>query len=350
MRWYTIKFSGQPSDFPNLQVPLVYSSLDNSGNFNPGALEVKFDIVNAVGHLIGKSGHLRIHNVPLSICQRARYYQGLDIVIYAGFMNNPTTGFKLVRPKQSGVIGWGKVQACIPNYMGTEMVMDFIIIPSFTGSPELSVPPSRTSTPTKPYNFLWKPNTSFIEAVKATFNPLGITVTGSVDSRVLNNTNRPIDLMNSTYYQFANFINTKTRVIVNQPLPTEQQTYDGVEMTFTDPKTVFLSDNTGGRDTVRLEIDEFIGQPSIFTPYGLQIQSVHPLRSDVLVSGYVQYPAISAQVGLLPVAGTQNRPLTGSNKKLKVNQVRHIGTFRDTSPQGWATYVIAGSVLDPMEA
>jgi len=350
MRWYTIKFTDNRPGPPNPEIPLVYSSIDQYGNYNPGALEIHFDIVNAVGHLIGKSSHLRIHNVPLRICQLALNYQGMDVTIYAGFKSGPTSGFKLAKQKQSGVIGFGRVQACIPNYVGTNLVMDFIIIPTYTGSPDLDVPARFDSTPTKPYNFEWNANTDFMEALKVTFSRMNIKVTGSVDSRVLNNTNRPITLMNSTYYQFSSFINNKTRNIVNQPLPTEKQDYDGVEMTFVSPDTVFISDNTGGRDTVQLQIDEFIGQPSIFTPYGLQIQSIHPLRSDILVSGYVKYPKITAQVGMLPVAGTQTKPLTGSEKKLKVNQVRHMGSFRDSSPQGWATYVIAGSVLDPIEA
>ena len=349
MRWYTIKFKDNRPGPVNPRLPLVYSSLDQNGNSNPGALEIRFDIINAVGHLIGKSSHLRIHNVPLEICQLALNYQGMDITIYAGFLSGPTNGFKLARQNQSGVIGFGRVQACIPNYMGTEMVMDFIIVPTYTGGPELDVPVKYSSTPSRPYNFSWGPNADFMEALKVTFNNLGVKVTGGVDSRVLNSTGRPIDKMNSSFYQLCNFINEKTRSIVNQPLPLEKQNYDGVEMVFISPDTVFVSDNTGGRGTVELRVDEFIGQPSIMTPYGLQIQSIHPLRSDVLVAGYVQYPKITALVGTLPVAGTQNKPLTGSQKKLKVTQVRHIGGFRDSSAQGWATYVTAGSVLDPME-
>jgi hypothetical protein len=197
--------------------------------------------------------------------------------------------------------------------------------------------------------FNWKKGQGFIEAVTTTFKTLNIKVRGTVSDKVKNNsTEVDITWVGGSYNQFCMFINDRTRNLVQPNTPREQQTYTGVEITFIAKDTILVYDNTIGSGVIKLEADEFIGQPSVFTPIGLQVQSIHPLRADILVSGYVQYPNISTLVGALPVAGTQNKPITASNKRLWVNQVRHIGRFRDTSAQGWATYVTAGSVLEPI--
>jgi hypothetical protein len=349
MRWYNITFTRKPGTPVNPNLPLIYSSIDTFGYNNAGALEVDFDIINASGRFIGKSSHLRIHNVPLSICQQAQNYQGLEVQISGGFLSGPSNGFQLARQKQSGVLGFGIVQACIPNYMGTELVMDFVIIPSAAGSPELDLSDIAISNAPKSYVFNWKKGQGFIEAVTTTFKTLNIKVRGTVSDKVKNNsTEVDITWVGGSYNQFCMFINDRTRNLVQPNTPREQQTYTGVEITFIAKDTILVYDNTIGSGVIKLEADEFIGQPSVFTPIGLQVQSIHPLRADILVSGYVQYPNISTLVGALPVAGTQNKPITASNKRLWVNQVRHIGRFRDTSAQGWATYVTAGSVLEPI--
>lgn len=349
MRWYNITFTRKPGTPVNPNLPLIYSSIDSLGNNNPGALEVDFDIINASGRFIGKSSHLRIHNVPLSICQQAQNYQGLEVKISGGFLGGVSSGFQLARRWQAGVIGFGKVQACIPNYMGTELVMDFVIIPSAAGSPELDLSDTAVSNAPRSYVFKWEKGQSFIEAMRTTFKALDIKVKGKVSDKVkINTTQVDITWAGGSYNQFCMFINDRTRNLVEPNTPQAKQTYAGVEMTFVAKDTVLVYDNTIGGGVIELQADEFIGQPSIFTPIGLQVQSIHPLRSDIIVSGYVQYPNISTLIGALPVAGTQNKPITASNKKLWVSQVRHIGRFRDTSAQGWATYITAGSVLEPI--
>lgn len=346
MRWYTIKFT--PTTGTTIQgLPLIYTSLNDSGYPNPGALEISFDIVNAEGHFVGPSAHLRIHNVPLSICQKSRNYQGMKIEISGGFLNNGTSGFKLARQWQSGVIAFGHIQACIPNYMGTEMVLDFIIIPTATGSPMVGNPGTSAQNTPKPYVFNWTKGQSFKEAITKTFKTLGIKVEGSVSDKVKNNTNVTISNVCSNFTTFCEFINEKTKNLVDPPVQGHIQVYDGVSIVYTALNTVTIFDNTYGGGIINLYVDEFIGQPSIFTPKGLEVQSVHPLRSDVFLPLYVQYPNISTLISpsIGGVAGAQQKPLTSANTKLKVKQVRHLGRFRDPTAQGWATYITAASVI-----
>ena len=347
MRWYTIKMTPPKTGKTISGLPLTYTSLNNLGYPNPGALEISFDIVNAEGHNIGPSAHLRIHNVPLSICQICRNYQGMKIEISAGFLNNGTSGFKLARQWQSGVIAFGYIQACIPNYMGTEMVLDFIIIPTATGSPYVGSPEYFAQNSPKPYVFNWTKGQDFREAIVKTFKTLGLKVNGTVSSKVKNNTNVTISNVCSNFTTFCEYINEKTQNLVDPPVQGKNQTYDGVSIVYTAIDTVTIFDNTYGGGIVNLYADEFIGQPSVFTPRGLEVQSIHPLRSDVFLPAYVQFPnittLISPSVGA--VAGAQQKPLTSANTKLKVKQVRHLGRFRDPTAQGWATYITSASII-----
>ena len=350
MRWYDITFTGNTGPaVPGL--PLNYRSLDDRGNHNPGALEVDFDIINAAGHFATPASRLRIHNVPLSICQKALSYQGMQVQISAGFSDTATSGFKLAKTAQAGVIGFGAVQACIPNYMGTEMVMDFIIIPSISGSPDLDLSSSENNGP-RNYAFEWQVGQSFMEAIGVTFKRLGYKVTGGVSSKLKNNTGLPVSWVGGTYEKFCTFINDRTRNIVDPPVPGQIQTYDGVSISSPSLGTVLISDNTWEGGIIPLFAEEFIGQPSIFTPLGLEVQSVLPLRSDIMIAGYVSLPVISTLVATSVggVPGTQSKPLTASSKKLRVTQVRHLGRFRDSSAQGWVSIVTAGSALQPLEA
>lgn len=348
MRWYTIKFTRTIYSGYNSSIPYVYTSLDANGFPNPGALEVEFDIVNAMGHYIGPAAHLRIRNVPLQICQQARAYQWTKVEIYAGFFNNGFSGFKLANQQQSGAIGFGYVQACIPNYMGTEMVMDFIIVPTVSGNPDIGLPSTSNPNSPKDYQFNWQIGQTFIEAVKNTLaKPLNLKLTGQVDSRIKNNTDKPIQAVKSTFAEFSIYLKKLTTNIVNPPIANQIQQYAGVNMIFKSFDTVLIFDDSSEQATINLKVEDFIGQPSIYSPQGLDVQSIHPLRADLLMPLSVKFPNISTLISTSvgSVAGAQEKPLTASTAELRIKQVRHIGKFRDSSAQGWATYLTSIGVI-----
>lgn len=348
MRWYTIKFTRTIYSNYSSKIPYVYSSLDANGLPNPGALEVEFDIVNAMGHYIGPAAHLRIRNVPLQICQQARAYQWTKVEIFGGFFNNGLSGFKLANQEQSGSLGFGYVQACIPNYMGTEMVMDFIIVPTVVGNPDIGLPSTDAPNSPKDYLFNWKIGQSFIDAVKQTFaKPLNLKLIGEVDPRIKNNTDKPIIAQKSTFADFSIYLKKLTSNIVNPPIAGKVQEYNGVNMIFKSFDTVLIFDDTTASSTVQLKVEDFIGQPSIYSPQNLDVQSIHPLRSDLLMPLSVKFPNISTLISssVGSVAGAQEKPLTASTAELRIKQVRHIGKFRDSSAQGWATYLTSIGVI-----
>ena len=348
MRWYTIKFTRTIHSGYNSRIPYVYTSLDQLGMPNPGALEVEFDIVNAMGHYIGPATHLRIRNVPLEICQQARSYQWTKVEIFGGFINNGFNGFKLANQQQSGSIGFGYVQACIPNYMGTEMVMDFIIVPTVAGNPDIGLPDTGVPNSPKNYLFNWQVGQSFIDAVKETLSsPLNLKLIGDVDSRVKNNTDSAIVNQKTTFADFSKYLKRLTTNIVNPPISGQIQKYNGVNMIFKSLDTVLIFDDSSDSQTIQLKVEDFIGQPSIYSPQGLDVQSIHPLRADLLMPLSVKFPNISTLISknVGSVAGAQDKPLTASTAELRIKQVRHIGKFRDESAQGWATYLTSVGVI-----
>lgn len=348
MRWYTIKFTKTTQSGTNAKIPYVYSSIDANGLPNPGALEVEFDIVNAMGHFIGPAAHLRIRNVPIQICQQARAYQWTKVEIYGGFFSNGFSGFKLAKQSQSGALGFGYVQACIPNYMGTEMVMDFIIVPTVSGNPDIGLPSTSAPNSPKDYQFNWQVGQTFIEAVRNTLaKPLNLKLIGSVNSKIKNNTDKPIINQLSTFAEFSIYLKKLTANIVNPPISGKVQAYSGVNMIFKSFDTVLIFDDSSESATIKLKVEDFIGQPSIYSPQGLDVQSIHPLRADLLMPLSVKFPNISTLISTSvgSVAGAQEKPLTASTAELRIKQVRHIGKFRDNSAQGWATYLTSIGVI-----
>ena len=53
-------------------VPNELSSHNNDGSFNPGCLEIEFDITNTFGHFLGAPTHLRIHNPDVNWVEELR--------------------------------------------------------------------------------------------------------------------------------------------------------------------------------------------------------------------------------------------------------------------------------------
>ena len=352
MRYYSIEFSNPNGGFPS-GIPSVYTS-HQQGIYNPACPEIQFDIPNTFADGVITPTHLRIHNVPVDMIKKARQYNGMNVVIKAGFkpaVPGLNTQMPLEKPEQAGIIGQGVVQTCYGNWLGTDLVLDFLIWPNANLGSANTIRSFNTGT-TSPatFQFVWDKG-SLAEAIYSTLHQnFGISkVTGTISPVLSNPPQVPINMWFTSYARFANQILDTSVLLVNPPGQNKDgtgvyQKYLGVKMAFKGNEVV-LFDGTESPVFVQLKFDEFIGQPTWVTDSGM-VQSVHPMRNDIWLGYEVRYPA-----GIPSIIAPQYSPtlkeynINESAAPLKVFQVRHLGRFRGTGATDWATYVTAGSAI-----
>jgi hypothetical protein len=355
MRYYKITFTN-PNGKPvanGANFPASFSSHHDDGTFNPGALEVEFEISNAFGHILAAQTHIRIHNPTLEMIQNARQYNGCICTIEAGFKS----GLPLANPNLAGVVGFGVVQNTFANWMGTDLVLDFLLYASADfGSPDLAYSVDTGAGSPFPYSFQWGKgySSNLIDALKSTFGYQGLTVTGSLNSKLNIQPDPPIKDVKYNFQTFASFINKMSIGIVD---PSDYQKggqggnfqkYPGVSLFYIPgSKQILAYDGTAAASNkaINLALEEFIGQPTWLNSLGV-MQSVHPMRSDVSLGFDIQYPSSLPTLASAQYIGAgRNLLVNPSQGPLRVQQVRHAGRFRDTSATGWVTYIDAGSAF-----
>ena len=350
MRFYRITFYNEDNSVAN-HVVNPFESHSRLGKYNPGCLEVEFDITNAFGNSQAPPFHLRIYSPTLEMVKNARSYNGLRVNIEGGFKS----GLPLANPFQSGLVGAGYVLSCYANYIGTDLAMDFIIAPTKDlGGPDLSYAPVKNGINCPvPYSFVWggeqNPTQTFMQALGVTFGALGISVTGTVDPRLDLTPLQARTSFKTTFVEFAKDIKDMTLSMLAPPSlqssgTGQQQKYSGVWLGFyASTNKILAFDGTAPSEPISLKPEEFIGQPTWVTESGV-LQSVHPMRSDLAIGFTVQYPKnipqyIDASLG----KAASRLSINASAVPLSVFQVRHVGRYRDMSATGWATYLNAGS-------
>ena len=354
MRFYSIDFSGQ-GNFGASGVPKQFTSaLAGGDGFNPGALEIEFDIMNGLIHDLVGPMHLRIYNVSRDILDHCHMYQGMAVAISAGFADGPG-GFPLAIPysskKLTGIIATGIVFNVFSNYVGTEMAIDFVIYPSVIGNPRLSLPSGVNAKSPLQIDFTWGSGTSFIDSINNALKPSGLEVKGRLNDKLKNNNTGHIFTGHyATIQAFQEFLIDKSKSIVAQPtnefigipeggLPK----YNGVHLWWdnTSTKTIVAYDGAEQPgNTVSLLPSDFIGQPT-WSDYPTEIISIHPLRCDITMGSIIKYPEDVRVTVLSDGFSPYRKQINAAGNEFFVKQVRHVGKFRDPGYQSWCTYVWA---------
>jgi hypothetical protein len=387
MRFYSIKFSAPKgrSISPLLNKgPIDYTlftshPVDKEGNFryNPGCPEVYFEVTTAWAHMITTPFHLQIKNIPAELLQYAKLYNNLVCEISAGFSPGSNYGGSLpleIGPeKRSGVICVGYVQNCFGNWIGTNLVMDFLIYPSPLGSPSLEQSGNDGYASPQDMTFTWEYNPdgtydSLRDKLAAFLGPrFGVDVIGKLnpklappprlqDRRTGNIYPNPLVIDYTVFDKFAE----KIRSFTVQSIDPDRwkkiqnndqgawQGYRGVSMLYNfSLNAIILWDGT---DTVspggtQLQYQDFIGQPTWTSSAGT-VQSVHPMRNDFQLGELVKYPAQIPQIQSTQYAATGNfAVLNASGEQLQIQMVRHVGRYRDTSADAWATFLNVGPAV-----
>lgn len=326
MRYYDLTLTN-----PKTGAVLKHWTSYPGGQFDPGALNIAFDLPVSVGDIPVGQGGITIEGVALSDLSNAQQYGaivqngqrvgGANITLKGGM----GAGLPLANPKQQGLLLSGAVFQSWGNWTGTDMALNFIAIPPLY-------------QPDQPGNIIWQwaPGQALQDSLTTTFNVAypGVPVVFNVSASLA--TSR-LDLgFYATFGQLAEHVQQLTQGVIST-------TYPGVRMVYQNGQ-ISVFDTMNSTSIVLLQFTDFIGQPTWIEPNTIQVKTV--LRGDIQVGDQIAFPAgfqglpgfVQTQQASSPSYFKYQSAIQG---KFFVQQVRHIGNFRDADGGAWATIINA---------
>jgi hypothetical protein len=300
------------------------------GQFDPGALNVEFDLTVApYGTPIGGQS-ITIEGISIADLMQPQQFAprivngalqpGMTFVLKGGMGR----GLPLANPAQQGTLLKGQIWQAFGNWEGTEMTLDFVINPGGYDSGN-------------PGNFVlnWQAGQPLATALRNCLSvaypaaPLTVNIS---DQLVQSET----EVHHSgTLEEMAQYIQGITN---GQFLGSS---YPGVQIAM-QGGALSVFDSTWQPPTVQLNFSDLVGQPTWINVNTLQVKLV--MRGDLQIGTAVKMPVgLSGQVGQvltsgnsLPSSANYQTTFSGS---FQINEVRHIGNFRSSDGGSWVTVI-----------
>lgn len=316
MRYYKIVITDPATG----AVRRTWTSLQDNGNFNPGALNIELDIpVTAYAVPMG-AAYVRIWGISLQDIGRAANFNGANIAVYGGM----SKGLPLANPNQAGLLVKGSIQQAFGNWVSTDMTLDLILQP-------------RTGTIEAPLNIVlnWKAGTPLASALASTFSVAFPQLAQNINISPSLVLSHDAPGYYQTLPQLAQFVNEITRAIIGG-------SYPGVGIAI-DDNTIYVFDGTqsvnGTSPTKPKTINfvDLIGQPTWIDLLTIQAKCV--MRADIAVGDYVKMPPSLATTS--PQSFSQYRQSSVFQGVFMANLIRHVGNFRQADANSWVTVINA---------
>ena len=285
------------------------------GQFDPGALNLEFDIpITPMDTPVGGQT-ITIEGISLTDLQQAQAFTGMQFVLQGGMK----TGLPLANPLQAGVIAQGFVFQSFGNWEGTEMTLDFVIYPS-------------TYNHNDPGNIVidWKANASLSDALMQT---MGIAFPGI---QVSVNISQDLMLGHDEVGYYASL----DQLAMTLGDITEQQGHRVFIVMQNGSINIF--DDTYVPPPIQINFTDLIGQPTWINPNTMQLKVV--MRGDIQIGQQIQLPpGMQSNPGIvrttaqsLPSSMKYQTSFTGV---FQVTEMRHLGNFRASDGASWASII-----------
>jgi len=300
------------------------------GQFDPGALNVEFDLTVApYGTPIGGQS-ITIEGVSIADLMQPQQFAprivngvqqpGMTFVLKGGMGK----GLPLANPAQQGVLLKGQVWQAFGNWEGTEMTLDFVINPGGFDSDN-------------PGNFVlnWQagqPLSSALQNCLSVAYP-GTPLTMNISDQLVQSATEVHHC--GTLEEVAQYVQGITN---GQFLGAS---YSGVQITM-QAGALSVFDSTFQPSTVQLNFADLVGQPTWVDINTLQVKLV--MRGDLQIGGSVKMPAgLSGQAGQVLTSGnslpSSANYLTTFSGSFLITEMRHIGNFRSSDGRSWVTVI-----------
>lgn len=296
-----------------------------SGQFDPGALNVMFDIITSVGSIPVGAQSIIIEGVSLSDLDNAKQYGstiqqdgsvtgGVNLTLKGGM----GAGLPLANPSQAGTLTQSAVFQSFGNWTGTDMSLALIVVPS-------------SYSHGHPGNIVlnWQKGQKLSDALQPAFAAAYPKAKASINISSSLVAVRNETSFHGTFSQLARHV---ARITASAP-------NGAVEMSFQNG-AISVFDNTAQPPIVLFQFTDFVGQPTWLAPQLIQVKTV--MRGDIQVGNNVAFPVGFENAPGFVQTSQASQPGFGRYKsaiqgKFTVTQVRQIGNFRDPDGAAWST-------------
>ena len=325
MRYYAIVITDSsgnaPPNFPAIQGADVtganFCSFIN-GQSDPGALNIELDIPQAAMHNAIGGTYVRVWGISLQqISQVSSLNQAnspFNVKIYGGMR----AGLPLANPQQSGLLIQGSILNAFANWIGTEMTLDLTIAPPLGTTSE---------TGYKNISHNWQANTPLSQALQQTLT----TAFPGFTPKINISPNLVVPYNDTGFYetleQYANYIFQISRDVV------KTSGYSGVRIS-QNGGNINVSDGTqASSGNKQINFQDLIGQPTWIGLNTISVKTV--MRADLDISDVVALP--NSLVTTTSASAPQYRSQTSFQGKFMVQEIRHVGNFRQPDAASWNT-------------
>jgi len=308
----------------------IFGAFTGAKSTIAGALNVEWDLPISVYNSPLGGASLRVYGVGLPLlAQAANFNPSADGKKYCNIKisGGMAKGLPLANPDQYGVLINSRIQQAFGNWQGTSQTLDLImVLPA--GSKE------------NPFNFSFTcaNNAPLAPAIETTLKnvfPNASAVNVNISKDLV--APEPLYQQNFTLTEFSKYLNDKSRSIVGGT------NYPGIQISYID-NIINVYDYTTPPTTepINIAFTDLIGQPTWIAPYTLTFKTV--MRYDLKVGGQIVMPKQSAQRGLiltLPSSQSQFKEVVNFQGTFYIQNVRHLGMFRQPDANSWVTVVQA---------
>ena len=354
MRFYEIIIT----DPNNGADPIIFTSwVENppfpssvfGGRSDLGALNVSFDFQISPYSSPRGASIIEISGIDLKLISQAYDLNNRNIKISAGFKPGQPLATEASR-YQSGPILIGKIFQAYGNWIGTNMTLNLVVVsgesppssvygPPATASQTSVVPVTRppTGTLNAPINGVFEmPQGMFISEAIRNF------LTTALPSFTIASININPDFVRS--YPIAGYYRTLTefnewlfrfsRSVVGRA------NYGGINIRIEQGNQIHVYDNSSSPRNIDIKFFDLIGQPTWIEANRIQFKC--PMRADLQVQYTVTLPV--GFYGVFPNQPTgpgimPSRSRSAQQGKYTVNELRHVGNFRQSDANSWVTVV-----------
>ena len=320
MRYYDIKITDKSGKLVlpptgGVSKNSTYTSYVN-GKTLSAALNVELDIPVAVYATPSGSGWVRIWGVSLKEVGQQNDLIGKTIAVSGGFQK----GLPLANPSQNGLLARGLILQAFGNWVGTDMTLDLMMVPVLP--PGIGDPPS-----TQPNIVLnWKKGQSLQDTLQQCLSTAfpGYTLDFRISNKLKLNQDNPS--FHGDLVDLGQHVKAATVGLVDSDYP-------GVDFLIRDKKFIVF-DGTTQKTPRDIAFKDLIGQPTWIDSPTIQFKTA--MRADVVVGDFVKLPPglVTTSRG---VQGSQVDLKTAFNGSFLVQNIRHVGNFRQPSGDSWVS-------------
>ena len=257
---------------------------------------------------------LTVHGISLQDLTQAQQFAGMQLTLKGGMQ----AGLPLANPRQAGLITAGYIYQSFGNWEGTEMTLDFVVLPPIY-------------TFQSPGNLVlnWRANTTLSSALtqclKVAYPSIPVSVNLTTDAVQAHDE----AVYFSTFDQMAQWVMQITEIRTLNPVYMVNQ-----------GGRIEVFDSGYKPETIQIQFTDLVGQPTWIAANTMQVKMV--LRADIQVGSIVTMPqGLQSTPGIVLTSASaypsQIKYKTAFKGKFFVKELRHIGNFRTPDGSSWVT-------------